>query len=81
MSWEAHHKDALKKRFNELPMKRSSKDIRKKLLEKYGKLNEGSKYEKYLNDHLKDHADYKNYDKITRLTIMKNIREILKKSE
>ena len=32
-------------------------------------------------DHLKDHADYKNYDKITRLTIVKNIRRILKKNE
>ena len=29
--------------------------------------------------HLKDHADYKNYDKITRLTIVKNIHRILKK--
>tara|TARA_B100000745_G_C19943721_1_gene318336 strand:- start:370 stop:582 length:213 start_codon:yes stop_codon:yes gene_type:complete len=32
-------------------------------------------------DHLKDHADYKNYDKITRLTIVKNIRRIVKKGE
>tara|TARA_Y100000310_G_C20194848_1_gene584167 strand:- start:1 stop:213 length:213 start_codon:yes stop_codon:yes gene_type:complete len=51
--WKAHHKDALRKRFNEL-----------------------SEY-----DHLKDHADYKNYDKITRLTIVKNIRRISKKSD
>ena len=54
--WKAHHKDALAKRFNELP--------------------ESGPY-----DHLKDHADYKNYDKITRLTIVKNIRRIVKKGE
>ena len=48
--WEAHHKDALAKRFNELP------DY----------------------SHLKDHADYKNYDRITRLDVLK---KKLKKSE
>jgi hypothetical protein len=48
--WKAHHKDALAKRFNELP--------------EYG--------------HLKDHADYKNYDRITRLDVLK---KKLKKSE
>ena len=51
--WKAHHKDALAKRFNELP--------------EYG--------------HLKDHADYKHYEKINRLDVLKKIRGILKKSE
>ena len=49
--WKAHHKDALAKRFNELPVR------------------------KY--DHLKDHADNKNYDKITRLDVRKKL--LLKK--
>ena len=49
--WKAHHKDALAKRFNELPV------------EKYA--------------HLKDHADYKNYDKITQLDVRKKL--LLKK--
>tara|TARA_Y100001951_G_scaffold48272_1_gene38044 strand:- start:142 stop:345 length:204 start_codon:yes stop_codon:yes gene_type:complete len=48
--WKAHHKDALAKRFNELP-----------------------EYE-----HLKDHADYKHYEKINRLDVLK---KKLKKSE
>ena len=48
--WKAHHKDALAKRFNELP--------------EYG--------------HLKDHADYKHYEKINRLDVLK---KKLKKSE
>ena len=48
--WKAHHKDALRKRFNELS--------------EYG--------------HLKDHADYKHYEKITRLDVLK---KKLKKSE
>ena len=50
--WKIHHKDALAKRFNELP--------------------ESGPY-----DHLKDHADYKNYDKITRLDVRKKL--LLKK--
>ena len=41
--WKVHHKDALAKRFNELP--------------EYG--------------HLKDHADYKHYEKINRLDVLK----------
>ena len=48
--WKAHHKDALAKRFNELP--------------EYG--------------HLKDDADYKHYEKINRLDVLK---KKLKKSE
>ena len=44
--WKAHHKDALAKRFNELP-------------------ESGPYY------HLKDHADYKHYERITRLDVLK----------